>query len=150
MQVPIQSIVTKERVRRDAGDLSSLRQSLATVGQLTPILLTRDYELVAGFRRLAAARELAWQTIDATFIERDSPIEKLQMELDENLYRKDFTEDERVAGFRRLEELKKPKLIRGLRRFFGGIGAWFARIFGRGKSAARRRDADETSSYLDM
>lgn len=47
------------------GDLSELVNSLRENGQITPVIVTPDRELVAGYRRVAAARELGWETVDA-------------------------------------------------------------------------------------
>ena len=58
MQVRIDSVVIKRRVRRDLGDLTSLMESLRNHGQLTPILINRNSELIAGHRFAEAARVL--------------------------------------------------------------------------------------------
>ena len=55
MQIPIDSIRIPERVRQDLGNLDSLMDSLKRVGQLNPITVTPEYELIAGHRRLTAA-----------------------------------------------------------------------------------------------
>lgn len=47
------------------GDVSELAASMQEHGQINPIILTDDNELVAGYRRFAAANELQWDEIDA-------------------------------------------------------------------------------------
>ena len=60
MKVPLDAIVIRERVREEIGSLDSLMTSLDKHGQLNPVTITRDNELVAGHRRLLAAQELGW------------------------------------------------------------------------------------------
>ena len=56
MLVKIADIKVKRRVRKDLGNLDQLKDSLRTYGLLNPITLTTHHELVAGERRLEAAR----------------------------------------------------------------------------------------------
>ena len=137
MKVPLTDIVIKERVRQDIGDLTPLMASMQKHGQLNPINITRENELIAGHRRLLSAKELGWTYIDALIIDRDSQIEKLQLELEENVHRKDFSPEELLAGYRKLEKLLRPRLTRRVANFFGNL---FGRIFGRRK----RRKQDQT------
>jgi ParB family chromosome partitioning protein len=137
MKVPLTDIVIRERVRQDIGDLTPLMESMQKHGQLNPINITRENELIAGHRRLLSAKELGWTYIDALIIDRDSQIEKLQLELEENVHRKDFSPEELLAGYRKLEKLLRPRLTRRVANFFGNL---FGRIFGRRK----RRKQDRT------
>lgn len=110
MQVPLSSITVDQRVRKDIGDLTPLMQSMQAYGQLSPIVLTRQNALIAGHRRLLAAKKLGWYTVEAVYVDRDSDLERLEMELQENVHRKDFSPEELVEGYSRLEKLKKPRL----------------------------------------
>ena len=58
MRVPVSSIQIPDRVRKEIGDLKPLMESLQRIGQLNPVTITPDYQLVAGFRRLSAAVRL--------------------------------------------------------------------------------------------
>ena len=60
MFVKIDDIKIKKRVRRDLGDLEALKESLRLYGLLNPITLNSKYELIAGERRLEAAKSLGW------------------------------------------------------------------------------------------
>ena len=128
MQVPIASITVPERVRRDLGDLAPLMDSLRRVGQLNPITVSPAYELIAGHRRLSAASKLGWKTVDVVVVSGLDEVRRLEMELEENLYRKDFTPDEVLAGWKRLDALRHPPLRRrigmALGRFFGRLAFW--------------------------
>jgi len=130
MKVPVSDIVIKERVRIEIGDLSSLMQSMQDHGQLNPVTITRDNELIAGHRRLLSALELEWTYIDASIVDSCTEAEKLQLELEENVHRKDFSPEELLAGYRRLEKLTSPSVTRRIANFFGNI---FGKLFRRKK-----------------
>ena len=51
MQISVNSVVIKERVRTDVGDLTTLMDSMQSFGQMSPIMVTRKNELIAGHRR---------------------------------------------------------------------------------------------------
>ena len=51
------------RQREDVGDIQELATSIEKYGQLAPILLDNDFNLVAGMRRLLAVGALGWDTI---------------------------------------------------------------------------------------
>ena len=77
-------------------DVEDITLSLSKYGQLHPICVRENstddkkYEVVYGSRRLAAARKLGWQEIDAKIIQV-SDIDSLIIALAENDHRKDFT-----------------------------------------------------------
>jgi ParB-like chromosome segregation protein Spo0J len=86
------------------------------VGLLEPILVDRNgsndcYRLVAGERRLRAARMLKWKTIPASLLEHLTEAERREIELEENENRKSLTERERTRTFesskRLVESAKK-------------------------------------------
>ena len=54
MLIAPDSIIVKKRLRRDLGNIEGLMESLKKHGQLTPIIINRNNELIAGFRRLQA------------------------------------------------------------------------------------------------
>ena len=121
MQIPIDSITVPERVRKDLGDLQPLMDSLKRVGQLHPIRLTPTYELISGHRRLTAAGNLGWKTIDAEIVAGLDETRRLEMELEENNQRKEFTDSELLAGYKRLERLRNPGIFLRLFLFFKHI-----------------------------
>ena len=69
MLIQIKDIKIKKRVRKDLGDLSALKESLKLYGLMNPITLNKNYELIAGERRLQAATQLGWTTINANVID---------------------------------------------------------------------------------
>jgi len=140
MKVPVTEIIINERVRREIGDLSSLMKSMDQHGQLNPITITRTNVLIAGHRRLLAALELKWTYIDAIVVDKTSEADLLEMELEENIHRKDFSPEELLNGYRRLEKLKKPPFTRRIAAFFQGI---FSKLF-------RRRKKTESSAQKSV
>ncbi|MCX7677848.1 MAG: ParB N-terminal domain-containing protein [Spirochaetes bacterium] len=121
MKIKISEIKISERVRIDEGDIQSLAESIERLGLINPITITPDKKLLAGYRRLQAAKLLGWDEIECTVLHPQSEIEKLRIEAEENLTRKDFTDEE----IRRYFEKKRYLEARGLEKFF----LWFKRIF---------------------
>lgn len=131
MLVNIKDIKIKKRVRHDLGDLEALKNSLRTYGLLNPITLNNKYELIAGERRLQAAKQLGWTNINAIIQSNLSDLEELEMELEENNQRKEFTNEELLEGYRRLEKLRNPsiwrKIAKLLKRFWEFISSLFSK-----------------------
>ena len=118
MLVKIEDIKVKKRVRRDLGDLTALKDSMHRYGLMNPITLNSNYELVAGERRLEAAKSLGWERINANILDSNvDNIRQLEMELEENNQRKEFTDEELMEGYKRLEKLKNPPLIMRIIKF---------------------------------
>ena len=103
----LDAIVIGERVRKDMGDIDALADSMKRHGLLHPVVVKRDRTLVAGHRRIEAARRLGWKEIPVTMIEVD---DMLAAERDENTERKDFTPSEAVAIGRLIEERHKARI----------------------------------------
>jgi len=95
-----------ERFRKDMGELNALVDSIKRTRQIVPIIITRDYELIAGGRRLAACTLLGIQ-VKVVFEDVTNDWEMRSLELEENLYRKDFTPAEQVTATQELHELKQ-------------------------------------------
>jgi ParB family chromosome partitioning protein len=105
-KVPISQIAIGPRFREALGDIAGLAQSIEAIGLLHPIVLNRRHELIAGRRRLEAAKELGWEKIEATVLDLD---EIVLGEHAENACRKNFTPSEAVAIAKAVEALEKPK-----------------------------------------
>ena len=94
MEVRIDSVVVHKRIRSDLGDLEPMMESLRRHGQLSPILINRRSELIAGHRRLESARRLGWTSVHAVMVEQVSDQSMLELEIEENVQRKELNEDE--------------------------------------------------------
>lgn len=126
MLVSIKDIKVKRRVRKDLGNLENLKDSLRRYGLLNPITLNSKYQLIAGERRLEAAKAIGWTSINANIIDNLTPLSQLEMELEENNQRKEFTDEELMEGYRRLARLRNPS---PLRRLWDALVAFFVWIF---------------------
>ena len=126
MLVSIKDIKVKRRVRKDLGNLEDLKDSLRRYGLLNPITLNSKYQLIAGERRLEAAKAIGWTSINANIIDNLTPLSQLEMELEENNQRKEFTDEELMEGYRRLARLRNPS---PLRRLWDALVAFFVWIF---------------------
>lgn len=98
--VRIGDINTEGRYRRDMGDIEGLARSMMDVGLLHPVVVTPDLRLIAGERRILAARLLGWDTIPVRVVDLADVV---RGEWAENAQRKDFTPSEAVAIGRALE-----------------------------------------------
>lgn len=135
MLVSIKDIKVKRRVRKDLGSLEDLKNSLRRYGLLNPITLNSKYELVAGERRLEAAKAIGWTSINANILDNLSELSQLEMEIEENNQRKEFTDEELLEGYKRLERLRNPNFFQ---RIWNAIKAFFARVVRALKSLFRR------------
>lgn len=112
VEVPINKIRVKDRQREDYGDLSGLATSINRWGQLQNILVEPQAEdgtfaLVAGGRRLAGLAA-AGKTIAIAKV-YEGPIDDLalqELELEENVQRKDLTWAEKEAALARIHSVK--------------------------------------------
>ena len=122
MIVKIDDIKIKKRVRCDLGDLETLKDSLKQYGLMNPITLNSKYELVAGERRLEAAKSLGWERINAIVLDKNvDKLHQLEMELEENNQRKEFTDDELLEGYKRLERLRNPSILMRILTFIANL-----------------------------
>ena len=118
MKIKVDSIILKKRIRENMGDIESLKESFKKYGQLSPIIINRKCELIAGHRRLEAARRLGWDTIEASIVDREAEADKLEIELEENMRRLNLNPEEISQGLLRLKHLMQPNLIQRILRFF--------------------------------
>ena len=125
-EIPINRIRIRKRVRKDLGNLTPLMQSLKKYGQLNPLILNRKYELIAGHRRLECAKKLGWKSLKAVVTTGGTKQEMLELELEENVQRKDLTSDELSQGYSQLRKMQNPGLLgRASQCIFG----FFRRVF---------------------
>jgi ParB family chromosome partitioning protein len=128
MQIPVSDIKIKNRVRKDMGDVAALAESMNRVGQISPIVITEKNMLLAGGRRLAAAKLLGWRTINAVVAKLPGGVSELEFEIEENAQRLDFTGEESERARKRLYRLQHPWFPR---RFWDWIMRLFKRFFKR-------------------
>ena len=127
MLVPIEDIKVKKRLRKEPGDINTLADSLKRFGQINPIVITKRNVLIAGERRLEAARSLGWRTINAVVADISDELTMVEYELEENVQRRDFTKEEVEEAARKIRRLQNPSFFR---RIWNALKRFFKRIFG--------------------
>jgi len=102
----LDDIIVKDRVRKDFGDIDELANSIKEVGLIQPIVVTRDYKLIAGERRLRALRKLGLAVLihagHFVFNDEVDDLKLKAMEIEENVKRKELSWQEAVIAKRRL------------------------------------------------
>jgi ParB family chromosome partitioning protein len=126
MLIPINEIKVKKRIRKDMGDIAALADSMKRFGQISPILITEKKVLIAGGRRLEAARSLGWSSINAVVADIPDELSKLEYELEENIQRRDFSQTEAREAVQKIHRLRNPSLFR---RIIAAIVGFFKRLF---------------------
>ena len=127
MQVPVKDIKVKKRIRRELSDVGALAESMKRYGQISPILISKNNVLIAGQRRLEAAKLLGWRNINAVISERAGRLGHLELEFEENIQRNGFTMEEIAEATRKLHGLRNPGFFR---RIINAIVRFFRRLFG--------------------
>lgn len=103
--------VNTQQPRRDFApeEMEELTQSIDQHGILQPLVVLRKtgggYELVAGERRLRAAKKLGWEKVPCV-VRTDARTDRgrLEMALIENIQRQDLNAVEEAMGYQRLHE----------------------------------------------
>lgn len=102
------TIVVGERQRKEYGNLDDLAKSIKEKGIIQPISITPDDILIAGGRRLAAALQLGIYEVPVIVrFDIVTPALVAEIELEENLHRKDLTGPEELTARVRLDRLRE-------------------------------------------
>ena len=112
LQVPIDRISANPYQPRQSFDqarLDELARSILEKGVIQPVTVRRkngqgDYELIAGERRLRAARQTGYQTIPAIVMAVSSSEEMMELSLIENIQRDDLNPVHEALAYLRLQE----------------------------------------------
>lgn len=110
--VQTSKIIVNERYRRDYGDLEKLKESIIEKGVLQPICVDTEMNLLAGGRRYEACRQLGLPNIPCLIKNSEDEIDAREVELIENVYRKDMTWQEQASLVKKIHDLyteKDPK-----------------------------------------
>ena len=121
-EVPVTNILVKKesgerRHRKEVkhGALQSMKFSIESFGQLQPIIVEPvgdgTFYLIAGYTRLRAHEELKYKTINALLIDELTPLQREELELEENVQRTNLTFQERSYAFRSIMALKQDQNI---------------------------------------
>lgn len=109
MLIEINKIIVKDRIRKDFGNIEELAKDIDENGLINPPVVTPDYELIAGERRLRTCKHLGKTDIEVRIMPVKDAEHKLELEISENEVRKDFSKAERIDYARRLERIESLK-----------------------------------------
>jgi len=110
------------------GDIEALSDSLKCYGQISPIVISKKNVLIAGGRRLEAAKNLGWRTINAIISESATELARLELEVEENIQRRDFNMDEISEATKKIYRLKNPGILRRIVNAIVNFFKWLFRI----------------------
>ena len=109
MKLKLDEIKIGKRLRQQFTDVILLKESIREVGLLNPIIVNENHELICGFRRYEACRQLGWQEIDVNVMETSADeVKKLEIEYHENIGRMNLTSDDRIVYKQQMFNLLNP------------------------------------------
>lgn len=133
MLIALDKIKVRKRVRAELGDIDALMDSIKTYGLMSPLVIDENNYLIAGGRRLEALKRLGAKNAEVRVVDAGGEVRALEMEMEENNQRKAFTQDELLAGYERLENLRNPSVWKRFLKFLRRIKDWFLGLFKRKK-----------------
>lgn len=107
--VNIKEIKVGSRYRKDYDINDEFLESIKEKGILQPITLNQNMELQAGGRRYAAAAMLQIKTIPALIRQTSDELDLREVELIENVHRKEMSWHERAELTKKIHHLQKEK-----------------------------------------
>ncbi len=109
IEVKLDDVIVKDRFRKAMGNLDDLSESIKAKGIIQPVTIDPENRLVAGGRRIAAARLAGLETIPCLVRELEDEVDRLEIELFENKHRKDMTWVEEVEITAAIHAMMKKK-----------------------------------------
>lgn len=91
--VKTDSIITSNDYLRLNGNVEKLKKSIETIGLINPIIINKNFNLLAGGRRLTAMKELGMDEVPVIKVDKNNLEEEL-ISIDENLVRLDLNKVE--------------------------------------------------------
>lgn len=105
--VPINQIQIGQRQRKSVGELDDLIESIKRVGLIHPIVVDESLNLLAGERRLTACKMLGWNEVPIRQFNELGEVERKEIELEENIRRKQLDWKDEVKAKLELDQLKR-------------------------------------------
>lgn len=127
MTLGVAQISTKNRIRESKGDLTLLTASIKKNGLFHPIIVDKDNVIIAGLRRLEAAKNAGLTRVPVLkFPIRHNDLAALDIQSDENLCREPLTD----AELEKQIQLKKMAISGPIARTMSKAGNFFKALFG--------------------
>lgn len=142
--VALTAIKVGERHRKEFRNIAELGESLKTKGLLHPIVVTKKLQLVAGGRRLAAAKEIGWSSITVHYLEDLPPSERKLLELEENIKRANLTWQEECLAVKEFHQIKSKTKGWTLEKTADAIGIALGWVSTRITVASALEEGDQT------
>lgn len=111
MLVRCDDILVADRQRKEFTEIEILAESMQRLGQIQPIVLD-GMTLIAGERRLRAAKHNQWETIEAVQFNDLDELTRKEIEIEENIKRKDLNwweVVEAVLSYHEAREARDPE-----------------------------------------
>jgi DNA modification methylase len=114
MKILLKDILVEHRGRKDLGDLAGLQESIRRYGVISPILVEKNdgdkpWRLVAGERRYRASILAGLAEIPAQTWETMDDVTKREIEIEENIQRKELMWSELAQMELEIDELKRSE-----------------------------------------
>lgn len=106
---PLNELKLDASFREDFGDLDELRKSIEIKGVLQPITVREDGLILAGRRRFQAAKAAGLNEIPVLIHDSTGELDDLEVELFENIHRKNLEWHEQIAITARIHEMMLAK-----------------------------------------
>jgi len=104
MLIETNKIIVNDRIRKDFGNIEELANDIKEIGLINPPVVTPEFELIAGERRLRALKYLGYEQIEVKVMSVKDALHQLKLEISENENRKDFSFNEKMTWAKLLEE----------------------------------------------
>lgn len=105
----ISDLHIEDTFREDEGDLATLTSSIKEKGLLQPITISTDDKVLAGRRRIKASLEAGLTEIPVLIRDTEDELDEREIELFENIHRKDYIWQERDKLTAHIHELMVQK-----------------------------------------
>ncbi len=113
MKAAIESIIIKERIRKDITKIAELADDIKINGLLNPVTVMvldgGEYQLLAGLRRIKAVQSLGLAEIEVNIVTPTDAEAALRIEYSENEQREDFTYSEKMDYAGLIEDIEKAR-----------------------------------------
>ena len=113
MKITIEKIRIMERIRKEINKIDELASDILQNGLVNPVTVMplegEEFRLLAGLRRIKAARMLGWAEIEASVVSPSDAESALRIEISENEQREPFTFSEKMDYARLIEEIELVK-----------------------------------------
>ena len=107
-------IVNREgRQRRELPNIDVLADSLRRLGLIHPLVVDENHNLVAGERRLEAAKTLGWTDIAIQYVQDVDPVDLHAIELEENIKREALSWQDESRSIAEYHELRSSQMKNG-------------------------------------